>query len=102
MLGLLGGIIGGVGGAALCDWSTKSLTKLNGGTYEPEFRIPVQIISALLYGLGWFIWMWDVNHPTPHGYYLGAFCHGCVCAGITVTSTSATLYILWVDAVKLD
>lgn len=92
--GLIGGLIGGVAGGWLCDKSTKKLTRLNHGTFEPEFCIPVQIIAAILFGLGWFVFMWDVEHPTSHGYYLGAFCHGSICVGITLTTTSASLYIL--------
>lgn len=94
--GLLGGLIGGIGGAYLCNLSTKTLTRLNKGTHEPEFRIPVQIFAALLFGLGYFLFMWDLEHPTPHGYFFAAFCHGCICAGITLASTSASLYILYV------
>ncbi|KFY24083.1 hypothetical protein V491_02292, partial [Pseudogymnoascus sp. VKM F-3775] len=92
--GLLGGLIGGVGGAKLCDMSSIWLVKRNRGTYEAEFRIPIQILGALLLGLGFFVFMWDVNHPTTHGYYLGAVCHGFICAGVTVTSTSSSLYII--------
>ncbi|KEF63628.1 uncharacterized protein A1O9_01606 [Exophiala aquamarina CBS 119918] len=92
--GLLGGIIGGLPGAYIVDVITKALIRRNQGTYEPEFRIPAQIVSVMLYALGWFLWMWDVEHPTPKGYFLGAFCHGCICAGITVATVSANLYIL--------
>lgn len=92
--GLLGGLIGGFGSGKLCDISSKTFSKWNKGIYEPEFRIPVQIIAAFLLGVGYFVFMWDMENPTPKGYYLGAFCHGCICCGITVTSNSASLYIL--------
>jgi EamA domain-containing membrane protein RarD len=64
------------------------------GTFEPEFRILVNILAAVILGIGWFVFMWDVNHPTPHGYYLGAFCHACIAFGITIASTTGGLYIL--------
>ena len=70
------------------------MARANRGTFEPEFRIPINILAALILGIGWFVFVWDVNHPTPHGYYLGAVCHGMICFGITVTSTSGGLYIL--------
>ena len=95
--GLLGGIIGGVPGAYLVDIVTNFLTKRNNGTYEPEFRIPVQILSVILYGVGWFTWMWTVDHPWSKGYFLGSFCQGCICTGITIATVSANLYILWVN-----
>ncbi|KAH7026872.1 major facilitator superfamily domain-containing protein [Macrophomina phaseolina] len=92
--GLLGGLIGGLGSGKLCDISSRTFARLNRGIYEPEFRIPVQIIAALLLGIGYFVFMWKMENPTPKGYYLGAFCHGCICCGITVASNSASLYIL--------
>lgn len=94
-IGLVGGLLGGIIGAWLCNISTDALTKLNKGTYEPEFRIPVQIVAVLLFGIGYFVFMWDLEHPRPNGYYLAAFCHGCICAGTTVTQTSSSLYILY-------
>lgn len=92
--GLLGGLIGGIGSGKLCDSSSRTFARWNKGIYEPEFRIPVQVIAAVLLGIGYFVFMWDMENPTPKGYYLGAFCHGCICCGITVTSSSASLYIL--------
>ena len=78
----------------LCDWSARALARANRGVYEAEFRIPVNILGALFCGLGWFLFMWVVENPRPDGYFLGAFCHGCACFGISVPSTSAGLYIL--------
>ncbi|POS71041.1 major facilitator superfamily transporter [Diaporthe helianthi] len=78
----------------LCDWSASTLARANGGVYEAEFRIPVNILGALFCSLGWFLFMWVVENPRPDGYFLGAFFHGCACFGISVPSTSAGLYIL--------
>lgn len=89
----VGGILAVVAGP-LCDWSARLMARLNGGIFEAEFRIPVNVLGALFCGLGWFLFMWTVDHPTPNGYLLGSFCLGCVCFGISVPSTSAGLYIL--------
>lgn len=92
-----GAFIGGllaVGAGPLCDWTARTLAKLNRGVFEAEFRIPVNVLGALFVGLGWFLFMWAVDTPTANGYFLGSFCHGCVCFGISVPSTSAGLYIL--------
>jgi hypothetical protein len=78
----------------LCDWSARALARANRGVYEAEFRIPVNTLGLLFCGLGWFLFMWVVENPRPDGYFLGAFCHGCACFGISVPSTSAGLYIL--------
>jgi hypothetical protein len=74
----------------------RKLTKWNRGTYEPEFRIPMMLFAALFCGIGWFVFTWDLDNPTPNGYYLGAFCHGCLCCGTTIGITFANLYILLV------
>jgi MFS family permease len=89
----LGGLLATVAGP-LCDWTARTLTRLNHGIFEAEFRIPIMAIGAVFTSLGWFTFMWNVNHPRPNGYLLGAFCHGCACFGISVPSTAAGLYIL--------
>ncbi|KAJ3949133.1 uncharacterized protein N0V96_000245 [Colletotrichum fioriniae] len=92
-----GALIGGLFAipvGSLCDWSAMIMSKWNGGVYEAEFRIPVNILGAALSGLGWFLLMWVVDHPSANGYFLGAFCLGCMAFSISVPSTSAGLYIL--------
>ena len=92
-----GAFLGGLAAVSIgpiCDWSAKALARRNEGIFETEFRIPVNVLGALFCGLGWFLWMWDVDNPTPNGYYLGAFCHACICFGVSVPSTAAGLYIL--------
>ncbi|OCL10794.1 MFS general substrate transporter, partial [Glonium stellatum] len=89
----IGGIIG-VSAGWMCDVSARTMSRANKGIFEAEFRIPINILAAVFLGIGWFVFMWDVDHPRPNGYYLGAFCHGCVCFGVTITSVSGGLYIL--------
>ncbi|KAK0376633.1 hypothetical protein CLIM01_05993 [Colletotrichum limetticola] len=92
-----GALIGGLFAipvGSLCDWSAMIMSKWNGGVYEAEFRIPVNILGAALSGLGWFLLMWVVDHPSTNGYFLGAFCLGCMAFSISVPSTSVGLYIL--------
>ncbi|KAI1845321.1 hypothetical protein JX266_008631 [Neoarthrinium moseri] len=45
----LGAILGFAIAGGLSDWSAKYLTKLNGGVYEPEFRI-LLVIPQLIFG----------------------------------------------------
>ncbi|KAI3539431.1 hypothetical protein CSPX01_08877 [Colletotrichum filicis] len=92
-----GALIGGLFAipvGSLCDWSAMIMSKWNGGVYEAEFRIPVNILGAALSWLGWFLLMWVVDHPSTNGYFPGAFCLGCMAFSISVPSTSAGLYIL--------
>lgn len=72
------------------------MARANGGIYEPEFRIIANILAFLTLSIGWFVFMWLLDHPTPTGYYAGAVCHACIIFGVTVTSTTGALYILFV------
>ncbi|QKX54956.1 uncharacterized protein TRUGW13939_02046 [Talaromyces rugulosus] len=94
----VGALIGGLLSSTVSPWVgdiiASKMTKWNKGVYEPEFRIPMIIFATLFCGIGWFVFMWDLDNPTPHGYYLGAFCHGCLCAGTTIGMTVASLYAL--------
>lgn len=94
---LAGGVLVVAVGPA-CDWLARAMARRNGGVFEAEFRIPVNVLGALFCGLGWFLFAWVVDNPRPDGYYLGSFALGCVCLGISVPSTSAGLYILWVTS----
>jgi len=92
-----GAFIGGVlavGIGPICDWTARALARANRGVFEAEFRIPINILSALCCSLGWFLWMWVMEHPRRDGYLTAAFCYGLVGFGISVPSTSAGLYIL--------
>jgi hypothetical protein len=91
--GFIGGMTATVAGP-ICDWTARKLAGMNKGVFEAEFRIPVNVVGVVFTALGWFLFMWDVEHPRPNGYYLGAFCHGCVSFGISIPSTAAGLYIL--------
>lgn len=89
----IGGVVAIVAGP-ICDWITRVLSKLNNGIFEAEFRIPANIFGILFSAVGWFMFMWVVEHPRPNGYYLGAFFYGVASVGCSFPSTVASLYIL--------
>jgi hypothetical protein len=45
----VGAVLGFLVAGGLSDWSAKFLTRLNGGVYEPEFRI-ILVIPQLIFG----------------------------------------------------
>ncbi|KAF6803643.1 hypothetical protein CSOJ01_10774 [Colletotrichum sojae] len=90
---LVGGLLAMPVGS-VCDWSAAAMSRWNGGFYEAEFRIPVNVLGAAFAGLGWFLFVWVVDNPRAGGVYLGAFCLGCLAFSISVPSTSAGLYVL--------
>lgn len=93
--GFIGGVLATVAGP-ICDWTARVLSRLNKGVFEAEFRLPAISIGVFCCSLGWFLFMWVVDNPRPDGYYIGAFCYGIACFGISVPSTAAGLYILYV------
>ncbi|KKY15770.1 putative mfs transporter [Phaeomoniella chlamydospora] len=91
---LIGGLLGGLGGAILGDASSHVLVKRNNGVFEAEFRIVIQAVGAVLAAVGYFVFMWALDTNHPQAYYIGSACHGLICAGITITTTSSSLYII--------
>ncbi|KAL2216144.1 hypothetical protein M432DRAFT_592891 [Thermoascus aurantiacus ATCC 26904] len=70
---VIGGIIGCLSRSWLCVVISNALTKINGGIYEPEFRIPAQGIPAILYGIGCLYILRfsesddrDIHYPDAH------------------------------------
>ncbi|KAF2178991.1 MFS general substrate transporter [Zopfia rhizophila CBS 207.26] len=94
---LVGGILG-VSAGPICDFTARTLARRNKGVYEAEFRIPVCFLAALVFGIGWFTFMWALEHPQKGREVLCSVCYGFVCFGTSVASTSGGLYIL--DAFK--
>ncbi|KAH7146095.1 major facilitator superfamily domain-containing protein [Dactylonectria macrodidyma] len=91
---LIGGFLGGVAGAKLCDASSNVLVKRNNGVFEAEFRIVIQALGAVLAAIGYFVFMWALKTNQPQAYYIGSVCHGLIAAGVTIVSTSSSLYII--------
>lgn len=92
-LAFVGGILG-VSAGWMCDYAARVLSRANKGIFEPEFRILVNVLGAVLLGIGWFVWMWRLDNPVSNGYYLGSACYGFLTFGLTITSTTGGLYVL--------
>lgn len=100
----IGAFIGAIAGffiaGGLSDWSAKKLTKLNGGVYEPEFRIvmvlPQLILGAIgLYGIGWAC---EGLYTKALGVTVPITFFGFEVAGMVVGAVASSLYI--VDAYR--
>ncbi|KAF2463590.1 MFS general substrate transporter, partial [Lindgomyces ingoldianus] len=94
---LVGGILG-VSAGPMCDFTARFFSRKNRGVYEPEFRIPICILAVIMFAVGWFTFMWALEHPAHNRVVLCSFCYGAVCFATSVASTSGGLYIL--DAFK--
>jgi MFS family permease len=90
----LGAVVGFLVAGALADWSAKYMTRLNGGIYEPEFRIILVIPQLVfgctgLYGFGIvsarlidYHWIWPV------------FFFGLEVMGMVIGAVASALYIV--------
>jgi hypothetical protein len=85
-----------VSAGPICDYTARFLSKKNRGVYEAEFRIPVCLLAAAVFSIGWFTFGWALDHPSKDKVVLCSFCYGAICFGTSVASTSGGLYILYV------
>ncbi|KAK0719460.1 major facilitator superfamily domain-containing protein [Lasiosphaeris hirsuta] len=96
----IGAILGFVIAGALSDWSARYMTKLNGGVYEPEFRIVLVIPQMILGCAGLFGWGITVDgllhseypYPVPLTFF------ALEVAGMVIGAVASSLYI--VDAYR--
>jgi MFS family permease len=64
-LAYLGVGIGSLVGLVFCgivsDRLVKTLTKRNGGTSKPEYRLPIMLVGALVVPIGLFLYGWSAD-----------------------------------------
>ncbi|KAK1831914.1 major facilitator superfamily domain-containing protein [Podospora conica] len=96
----IGAILGFVIAGALADWSARYMTKLNGGIYEPEFRL-VLVIPQMILGCagvyGWGITIDGMLHGKYH-WAVPLFFFCLEVAGMVIGAVASSLYI--VDAYR--
>ncbi|KAH8676347.1 major facilitator superfamily transporter [Xylariales sp. PMI_506] len=96
----LGAILGFLIAGALSDWSAKYLTKLNGGIYEPEFRI-LLVIPQLIFGCMGLYGFAITSVGTIAGKYhwtIPIMFFGFEVCGMVIGAVASSLYI--VDAYR--
>ncbi|KAI1826497.1 major facilitator superfamily transporter [Xylaria intraflava] len=96
----VGALLGFFTAGALADWSAKLLTRLNGGIYEPEFRI-VLVIPQLLFGVAGLFGFAVTAQGTLEGQFhwiVPIVFFGFEVAGTVIGAVASSLYI--VDAYR--
>jgi MFS family permease len=95
----LGAVLGFLVAGGLADWSAKFLTRLNGGIYEPEFRI-VLVIPQLIFGCtglyGFGITSASID---DYSWFWPVFFFGLEVMGMVIGAVASALYI--VDAHRM-
>jgi len=95
----VGAVLGFLVAGGLSDWSAKLLTRLNGGIYEPEFRI-VLVIPQLLFGCTG-LYGFGITSATIDNYswFWPVFFFGLEVMGMVIGAVASALYI--VDAHRM-
>ncbi|TGJ88227.1 hypothetical protein E0Z10_g546 [Xylaria hypoxylon] len=96
----VGALLGFFTAGIFADWSAKALTRLNGGIYEPEFRI-VLIIPQLVFGVTGLFGFAVTAQGTLEGQFhwiAPIIFFGFEVAGTVIGAVASSLYI--VDAYR--
>ncbi|KAI5779488.1 MFS transporter-like protein [Geopyxis carbonaria] len=94
----IGALIGFALSGWLADWSSKFMTRKNGGVYEPEFRIFLVIPQFILGVIGLFGFGITSGNPSKYNYMWPCFFFGIEVMGMVLGATGSALYL--VDAHK--
>ncbi|KAF3055103.1 Protein HOL1 [Daldinia childiae] len=62
---LVGAIVGAFISGPIADWIIKSMSRRNGGIYEPEFRLVLIVITFFLGGMSFFGFGWSLQQQDP-------------------------------------
>jgi hypothetical protein len=95
----VGALLGFLVAGGLADWSAKFLTRLNGGIYEPEFRI-VLVIPQLIFGCtGLYGFGITSARIIDYHWFWPIFFFGLEVMGMVIGAVASALYI--VDAHRM-
>lgn len=98
----IGAILGFLIAGGLSDWSAKTMTRWNGGVYEPEFRI-ILVIPQFIFGvMGIFGWGIAVDGllSSKWSYAVPLTFFGFEVCGMVIGAVAGSLYI--VDAYRMS
>lgn len=90
----IGAILGFALTGLLSDWSARVLTRWNGGTYEPEFRMVLVLPQMILGGAGLFGFGWTTKEPKVYGWLWPDFFFALVVMGMVCGAVASALYIV--------
>lgn len=90
----IGSIIGLIFSGLLADWTNKLMIRLNGGTYEPEFRILLVFFQLLFSGAGLYGFGITAENVERYGWLIPDVFFAFVIMGMVLGAVSSALYIV--------
>jgi len=90
----VGATVGFVLSGFFSDWSAKYLSRKNGGTYEPEFRIFLVAPQMVVGVVGIFGFGLATSNVSKYGPYLASFFFGMEVMGMVLGATASALYLV--------
>ncbi|KAF2221371.1 putative MFS transporter [Elsinoe ampelina] len=90
----IGALIGFVIAGVLSDSSAKWMTKLNRGTYEPEFRLVLVLPQLILGCAGLYGFGITANNTVRYGWFWPDFFFALEVAGMVIGAVASALYLV--------
>ncbi|KAF4554076.1 HOL1-like protein [Elsinoe fawcettii] len=90
----IGAIIGFLIAGILSDSTAKIMTKMNRGTYEPEFRLVLVLPQLILGCAGLYGFGITANNTNRYGWFWPDFFFALEVAGMVIGAVASALYIV--------
>jgi MFS family permease len=90
----IGSLVGFVLSGFLSDSMTKIMIKLNNGTYEPEFRIPLVFFQLLFSGLGLYGFGIVISDAVRYNWLIPDVFFMFILIGMVMGAVASALYIV--------
>jgi hypothetical protein len=89
-----GAFVGSIISGLLSDWINRVMIKLNGGTYEPEFRIILVFFQLLFSGIGLYGFGIVAQDVERYGWLLPDVFFAFVVCGMVMGAVASARYIV--------
>ena len=89
----IGAVLGFIVAGLLADWSATQMTKWNGGTYEPEFRIILVIPQLIIGCAGLYGFGITASDASRYKWFPPEFFFSCQVMGMVIGAVASSVYL---------
>lgn len=90
----IGAMIGLVLSGLITDSVTKLMIRLNGGIYEPEFRLVLVLFELIFACMGLYGFGWTASDAEKYGYIIPDVFFAFMIIGMVMGAVASALYIV--------